>query len=49
MDKTEFLMALSQGLADLPYSEQDKWLDFYSEMIDDIIESAGDTAETAEH
>lgn len=38
MDKTEFLLALSQGIQGLNYEEQDKWLDFYSEAIDDRME-----------
>ena len=35
MNKKEFLAALRKGL---PGQEQEKWLDFYSEMIDDRME-----------
>lgn len=38
MNKREFLPALGKGLGGLSYEEQDKWLDFYSEMIDDRME-----------
>ena len=38
MNKKEFLAALGKGLTRLSYEEQDKWLDFYSEMIDDRME-----------
>ena len=38
MNKQEFLQALGKGLSGLPYAEQDKWMDFYGEMIDDRVE-----------
>ena len=38
MNKKEFINALGKGLAGLSSEEQDKWLDFYGEMIDDRIE-----------
>ena len=38
MNKQEFLQALGKGLSGLPYAEQDKWIDFYGEMIDDRVE-----------
>ena len=38
MTKKEFISALGKGLKRLPYEEQDKWLDFYGEMIDDRME-----------
>ena len=38
MNKQEFLQALGKGLSGLPYAEQDKWMDFYGEMIEDRIE-----------
>ena len=38
MNKKEFLAVLRKGLGCLSYEEQDKWLDFYSEMIDDRLE-----------
>lgn len=38
MNKKEFLAALRKGLANLSRQEQEKWLDFYSEMIDDRME-----------
>ena len=38
MNKREFLAAVGNGLKGLSYEEQDKWLDFYSEMIDDRME-----------
>lgn len=38
MDKKAFLEELGKGIAGLSYEEQDKWLDFYSEMIDDRME-----------
>ena len=38
MNKREFLTAVGNGLKGLSYEEQDKWLDFYSEMIDDRME-----------
>lgn len=38
MNKKVFLLALGKALAGLNYEEQDKWLDFYSEMIDDRME-----------
>ena len=38
MNKNEFISALGKGLAGLSCEEQDKWLDFYSEMIEDRIE-----------
>lgn len=38
MNKQEFLRTLGQGLKNLPYAEQDKWIDFYGEMIDDRVE-----------
>lgn len=46
MDKTEFLLALGEGLSGLPYAEQDKWMDFYNEAIDDRMEE-GMTEEEA--
>ena len=48
MNKREFILALSKGLAGLPYEEQDKWLDFYSEMIDDRIEEGLSETEAVE-
>lgn len=38
MNKKEFINALGKGLAGLSCEEQDKWLDFYGEMIEDRIE-----------
>ena len=38
MNKKEFLSVLGKGLKRLPNEEQDKWLDFYAEMIDDRME-----------
>lgn len=38
MDKKTFLAELSKGLAGLSYEEQDKWLDFYAETIEDRME-----------
>ena len=38
MNKKAFLDALGKGLCDLSYEEQDKWLDFYGEMIEDRME-----------
>ena len=38
MNKKEFINALGKGLAGLFCEEQDKWLDFYGEMIDDRME-----------
>ena len=38
MNKKDFMAALGEGLVGLSPQEQDKWLDFYSEMIDDRIE-----------
>ena len=38
MNKKDFLAALGKALAGLSCEEQDKWLDFYSEMIDDRME-----------
>lgn len=38
MNKKEFLAVLRKGIGCLSYEEQDKWLDFYSEMIDDRLE-----------
>ena len=38
MNKKEFLVALENGLGELPQDEQNKWADFYSEMIDDRME-----------
>lgn len=38
MDKKAFLAELSKGLSSLSYEEQDKWLDFYAEMIEDRME-----------
>ena len=46
MKKTEFLMLLRQKLSILPKQEQDETLEYYSEMIDDYIES-GYTPEQA--
>ena len=45
MNKTEFLLALGRGLCSLTYAEQDKWIDFYSEMIDDRMEEGLSEAE----
>ena len=38
MTKKEFLDNLGKGLSGLTYDEQDKWMDFYREMIDDRME-----------
>lgn len=38
MNKAEFLAKLKEKISDLPYSEVEKTLDFYSESIDDRIE-----------
>lgn len=38
MKKEQFLWELRKRLADLPYSDRKKSLDYYSEMIDDRIE-----------
>lgn len=48
MNKKEFLKALGQGLSDLPYEEQDKWLDFYGEMIEDRMEEGLSEEESVE-
>lgn len=38
MNKKEFIMALGNGLTGLSCEEQNKWLDFYGEMIEDRME-----------
>lgn len=38
MNKQEFLLSLSRGLAFLPKSDSEERINFYSEMIDDRIE-----------
>ena len=38
MDKKEFLSALEARLADLPEADRQASLDFYSEMLDDLME-----------
>jgi len=38
MNKTDFLLALGEGLSGLPYADQEKWMDFYNEAIDDRME-----------
>jgi len=38
VDKKAFLEELSRGLSGLSCEEQEKWLDFYAEMIDDRME-----------
>ena len=38
MNKSEFLLALAEGLASLPWEDTEERLNFYSEMIDDRIE-----------
>lgn len=45
MNRREFLDALSGALADLPWREQERWLDFYGEMIDDRMEEGLTEAE----
>lgn len=48
MDKREFLEDLGKGLAGLTHEEQDKWLDFYAEMIDDRMEDGLSETEAVE-
>ena len=48
MNKKEFLKALGLGLSDMAYDEQDKWLDFYSEMIEDRKEEGLSEEEAVE-
>ena len=38
MNKSEFLLALAEGLAALPWEDAEERLGFYSEMIDDRME-----------
>ena len=38
MTKAQFLSELRQRLSDLPYADQKRSLDYYSEMIDDRVE-----------
>ena len=38
MNKSEFLLALAEGLAALPWEDAEERLSFYSEMIDDRME-----------
>lgn len=38
MNKQEFLTALQNGLVGLPSDDITRWVDFYSEMLDDRIE-----------
>lgn len=38
MTKTEFLSVLKKGLGGLPHEEADERVNFYSEMIDDLVE-----------
>ncbi len=38
MNKQEFIIKLRNGLSSLPQSDVEERLDFYSEMIDDLIE-----------
>ena len=48
MTKKEFIMALGKELSGLPREEQDKWLDFYGEMIADRMEEGLPEAEAVE-
>lgn len=45
MTKTKFLAALASQLAGLPEADIQRFLDYYSEMIDDRMEETGDEAE----
>ena len=38
MDKYDFLLALEERLADLPEADRQSSLDFYAEMLDDLME-----------
>ncbi len=41
MNKEEFLRELEKALASAPAAEREKTLDFYSELIDDMVEEGG--------
>lgn len=48
MTRTEYLLSLDAALGQLPEMERKKQLDFYSEMIDDMLEDGMSEAEAVE-
>lgn len=41
MNKEQFLKEMEKALASAPAAEREKTLDFYSELIDDMVEEGG--------